>query len=161
MENENSSAPNNYQFSTLNSSFTAFEDVSPSAWYYNAVAWAEASGVVYGVGNGQFAPGNNITREQMAVIFFNYANFIGLELPTISTGTFADEGQISGWALQPVSAMFEAGIISGVGNNHFNPQGQGTRAEVATMLRNFMETVPFGPFAAATDDFAILGDEDE
>ena len=42
----------------------------------------------------------------------------------------------------------------------FNPQGQGTRAEVATMLRNFMEAVQFGPFAAGADDFAMLREED-
>jgi len=85
---------------------------------------------------------------------------MGLDLPTIRTGSFVDEAEISAWAQDAVNALFEAGVISGMGNNHFNPQGNGTRAEVATMLRNFMEAVQFGPFAVGTDDFAMLRDED-
>jgi len=116
--------------------------------------------LVSGIGNSQFAPNNNITREQMAVILNNFARHMGLDLPTIRTGVFVDEAEISAWAQDAVNALFEAGVISGMGNNHFNPQGNGTRAEVATMLRNFMEAVQFGPFAARTDDYAMLRDED-
>jgi len=57
-------------------------------------------------------------------------------------------------------ALFEAGVISGMGNKHFNPQGNGTRAEVATMPRNFMEAVQFRPFAVGVDDYAMLRNED-
>jgi len=137
-----------------------FTDVQDGAWYDNAVRWAAANGIVSGIGNSQFAPGNNITREQMAVILNNFARHMGLDLPTIRTGVFVDEAEISAWAQDAVNALFEAGVISGMGNNHFNPRGQGTRAEVATMLRNFMDAVRFGPFAAGTDDYAILRDED-
>jgi len=156
MENGNPT-PDNSQFSTLNSPFT---DIADTAWYHDAVAWAAANGIVSGIGNSQFAPSNNITREQMAVILNNFARHMGLDLPTIRTGTFVDEAEISAWAQEAVNALYEAGVISGMGNNHFNPQGQGTRAEVATMLRNFMEAVQFGPFAAGADDFAMLRDED-
>jgi len=137
-----------------------FTDVTDGIWYDNAVRWAAANGIVSGVGNNRFAPNDIITREQMAVLMFRYAEVMNLELPQLRTGVFADDAQISGWARAAVNAIFEAGIANGVGNNNFNPQGQGTRAQVATMLRNFMEAVQFGPFAAGTDDFAILRDED-
>jgi hypothetical protein len=55
--------------------------------------------------------------------------------------------------------MYEAGVVSGVGNNTFNPQAGGTRAEVATMLRNFMEATRTGPFGSDTNP-AMLRDED-
>jgi len=137
-----------------------FTDVTYGTWYDNAVRWAAANGIVSGIGNSQFAPNNNITREQMAVILNNFSRHMGLDLPTIRTGVFVDEAEISAWAQDAVNALYEAGVISGMGNNHFNPQGQGTRAEVATMLRNFMEAVRFGPFAAGADDYAMLREED-
>jgi len=128
----------------------AFTDVSSGAWYANAVNWAAANGIVSGIGNGNFAPGRNITRQEMAAILNRYADHMGLTLPTIRTGTFADEAEISAWARESVNALFEAGVISGVGDNRFNPQGNGTRAEVATMLRNFMDHGTSGNSTAAT-----------
>ena len=118
---------------------SAFSDVADGQWYANAVNWAAENGIVAGMGDGRFAPNASITREQMAQILNNYARFMGLELPSIRTGVFNDEEQISGWASQAVSTMFEAGIISGRGNGNFDPQGNATRAEVATLLRNFLE----------------------
>ena len=136
-----------------------FTDVTDGTWYDNAVRWAAANGIVSGIGNNQFAPNRNITRQEMAAILNRFADHMGLDLPTIRTGAFVDEAEISAWAQDAVNALFEAGVISGMGNNHFNPRGQGTRAEVATMLRNFMEATRTGPFAADTDP-AMLRDED-
>ena len=91
---------------------------------------------------------------------FGVTGLMGLDLPTIRTDVFVDEAEISAWAQEAVNALYEAGIISGVGDNRFNPRGYGTRAQVATLLRNFMDAVQFGPFAATTDDYAMLRDED-
>jgi len=132
-----------------------FTDVENGRWHTAAVTWAAANGIVSGIGNGQFAPSNNITREQMAAILYRYAEHMGLTLPTIRTGTFADEAEISAWARESVNAMFEAGVLNGVGDNHFNPRGQGTRAEVATMLRNFMDATGHG-----TTDPAMPNDDE-
>ena len=118
-----------------------FTDVADGQWYADAVNWAAANGIVAGFGDGRFAPNDNITREQMAQILNNYARFMELELPSIRSGSFNDEAQISTWALQAVNAMFEAGIISGRGEGNFDPQGNATRAEVATLLRNFIEAI--------------------
>jgi len=116
-----------------------FEDVTYGAWYENAVRWAAASGIVLGTDDYEFAPGNNITREQMAVMLFNLAEYMGITLPQVRTGRFADNMSISAEARQAVNAMFEAGIISGDDDNVFNPQGNTTRAEMAEMLRNFIK----------------------
>ena len=89
-----------------------------------------------------FAPDTNINREQMAVIMANYAKKLGYDLPkTLQAVTFADNAQISSWAKDAVKAMQQAGILAGKANNRFDPKGTATRAEVATVLRRFVEIV--------------------
>jgi len=75
-------------------------DVMDGTWYADAVTWEAASSIVSGVGNDQFAPGSNLTREQMSVILWGYAEHMDLTLTQIRTGAFVDESQISVWALQ-------------------------------------------------------------
>jgi len=118
-----------------------FTDVEPNRWYTDGVNWAAANGIVVGYGDGRFGPSDDITREQMAVILNNYARFMGIELPSVRTGTFADDAAISSWAREAVNAMFEAEILSGRGGDIFGPRATATRAEVASMLRNFLKTV--------------------
>ena len=118
-----------------------FSDLPEDAWYAAAVNWAYENGVVSGVGNNLFAPNDEITREQMAVMLYNYAKFIGAELPKNREGVFADEDKISAWAKEAVSAMYAAEILNGKGLNDFDPQGKATRAEVATMFTRFIEAM--------------------
>ena len=124
----------------------AFADVADNVWYANAVNWAAANGIVSGFGDGRFGPGDDITREQMASILYRYAAYVILELPQTRIGAFNDEAQIGDWALHTVNAMFNAGVISGRGDGYFVPQGSATRAEVAALLRNFMEATQTEPF---------------
>jgi hypothetical protein len=116
----------------------AFGDVAEGNWYYGAVNWAAQSGIVNGVGGGLFAPDHNITREQMAVMLYNYANFMDRDLPRKRSGMFADEADISAWAKEAVNALYAASILSGRPGELFDPQGQATRAEVAAMLHRFI-----------------------
>jgi len=120
---------------------SAFVDVPDGRWYSDAINWAAATGIVSGFGDGRFGPNDDITREQMALILSNYARVMGYEFIGIRTGSFNDEALISAWALQAVNAMYNAGIINGRGNGDFDPQGNATRAEVATLLRNFLEVI--------------------
>ena len=120
----------------------SFDDVATSAWYANAIAWAANNGIVSGVGNNLFAPDVKITREQMAVMLYNYCTYKGIELAAIrDTGSFADANTVSDWAAEAVQAMYRAGILSGKGEGIFDPTGTATRAEVAQMLMNFMEAI--------------------
>jgi len=94
-------------------------------------------GVVTGVGNGNFAPNSGLTREQAAVMLARLAEVIGQPL-TPSTPTFADNTQISSWAIGAVGQIQAAGIMGGVGNNQFSPQGDYTREQsIITILRMF------------------------
>ena len=119
-----------------------FTDVKADAYYAPYVNWAAQTGIVEGVTAITFAPDTNINREQMAVIMANYAKKLGCDLPkTLQAVTFADNAQISSWAKDAVKAMQQAGILAGKANNRFDPKGTATRAEVATVLRRFVEIV--------------------
>ncbi len=110
-----------------------FSDVEPDAWYTKAVTWAQENSIVSGYGNGKFGTNDNIRREDIAAIFWRYAG-----RPTVGRDAeFADMAQVSGYALEAVDWARAKGIISGKGNNRFDPKGYATRAEVATILMNF------------------------
>ena len=120
----------------------SFTDVAEGLWYSEAVRWAASEGVVTGVGDGSsFAPTGAITREQMAVMLYRYAQYKGYDV-TGSAGLsgYADADSVSSWAEYAVAWAVDAGLISGVGNNTLNPQGSATRAEIATILMRFVET---------------------
>ena len=119
-----------------------FTDVKADAYYAPYVNWAAQTGIVTGVTATTFAPDTNINREQMAVIMANYAKKLDYDLPqTLKAVTFADNANISSWAKDAVKAMQQAGILAGKVNNRFDPKGTATRAEVATVLRRFVEIV--------------------
>lgn len=119
-----------------------FTDVKADAYYAPYVNWAAQTGIVEGVTAITFAPDTNINREQMAVIMANYAKKLGYDLPrTLKAVTFADNANISSWAKDAVRAMQQAGILAGKNGNKFDPKGTATRAEVATVLRRFVEII--------------------
>ena len=119
-----------------------FTDVKADAYYAPYVNWAAQNGIVEGVTATTFAPDTNINREQMAVIMANYAKKLGYTVPkTLEAVTFVDNASISSWAKEAVKSMQQAGILAGKTNNRFDPAGTATRAEVATVLRRFVEIV--------------------
>ena len=119
-----------------------FTDVKEDAYYAPYVNWAAKTGVVSGTTDTAFAPDININREQMAVIMKNYATKLGYTIPkTLEVVNFADSAGISSWAKEAVKSMQQAGILAGKTNNCFDPAGTATRAEVATVLRRFVEIV--------------------
>jgi len=94
-------------------------------------------GVVTGVGGGNFAPNDTITREQAAVMIARLANAMRRPLP-LASATFADNADISSWAIEGVGQVQGVGIMGGVGNNVFAPRGMYTREQsIITMLRLF------------------------
>ena len=113
-----------------------FSDVSTDAWYSGAVAWAAERGIVSGYGNGLFGPGDNITREQLAVILWRYA---GEPAATNKELHFNDANEVSGYALDALCWAVENGIVNGKGGGILDPRGQATRAQVAQMLMNYLK----------------------
>lgn len=118
---------------------SGFTDVPADAWYSAAVAWAKEAGVVSGISETAFAPNQPITREQMATILYSYANAQVGEDAKTALAAFTDAGNISSYATVPMSWAVEQGLLSGVGNQTLEPQGVATRAQVATILRQFLK----------------------
>ena len=114
----------------------AFADVNNSAWYAEGVAWAADQGIVGGYGNGRFGPNDNITREQLAVMLWRYA---GEPTPPNLRLNFADADNVSNWAETAMRWAVDKGIINGKGNGILDPGGWATRAEVAQVLKNYLE----------------------
>lgn len=121
------------------SGFTDMQSANPALPY---IEWAVKNGVVQGIGNSQFGPDRQITREQMAVMMVNYAKATGYQLPVSRQAiTFADDAIISSWGKEAVKAIQQTGIMVGKNNSLFGPQDNATRAEASTILRRFVELV--------------------
>ena len=116
-----------------------FIDVDDSAWYMTAVEWAVDKGIVNGVGDSQFNPEANVTREQMAVMLSNYIKYKQYLLPMGTMAAFNDESSISSWAFEAVKMIQSSGIVSGRPGNIYDPSGMATRAEVATIFARFVD----------------------
>ncbi|GEM_PF-1667508 len=122
---------------------SGFSDVKAGAWYYDAVTWAAQKGIVKGMGGGLFKPEAGITREQLAAILYNYANFMGYdtsEYPDTNSFSFDDASSISDYALSALKWASASGLFEGNGGK-LDPQGKATRAQVAVILMRMMERV--------------------
>ena len=115
-----------------------FLDVPDGKYYSESVTWAAQNGVVNGFGNGQFKPGTNVTREQLAKMLYNYAEMLGLDTSgRADLTTFKDGTQVSNYAKEPMRWAVANGILSGTATGKLKPRSNATRAEVAKMLLNF------------------------
>ena len=121
----------------------SFADVASNDWFADAVTWASANGIVNGYSAAQFAPGDPVTREQLALILYGYAQIRGYNTTQggMSIREFSDYGAISDWALEAMDWAVNAGLLSGKGNGVLDPAGTATRAEVAQILMNFSENI--------------------
>ena len=126
-----------------------FTDVPNGKWYTDAVAWAAENGVVNGVGDGKFEPDGSVTREQMATILYRYAQKTGIDTSKhTELSAFPDASRVSAYARTPMQWIVAEGVIGGSrenGQDWLNPQGNATRAEVATILMRFIENVAKRP----------------
>lgn len=121
---------------------SGFADVAEGAWYADAVAWAAEHGIVSGVGGGAFTPGGTITREQLAVMLYRYAQYKGYDVSkTADLSGYADQDKLSDWAAQAVQWACGSGLMNGRSAAQLAPEGTLTRAEAATMLKAFCENV--------------------
>lgn len=111
-----------------------FQDVASTAYYAGAVAWAVQAGIVTGVTADTFQPERSITRQDMALMLYRYGLYLGLELPAAGSLAFSDQSAIGAYAWTAVSAMQQAGIVTGYPDGSFQPQGETSRAEAAVLL---------------------------
>ena len=126
-----------FQYDDQTGYVTGFSDVDGKMYYAKAIAWAKATGIVNGYGDGTFAPDANITREEFAAMLSNYAAKLGDDVDGAEAdlSSFADAGQISDWAEQAVEWAVANEVM---GNGGFiAPTNTITRAEVAAMAVNY------------------------
>lgn len=112
----------------------SFSDTDAGEWYSNAVAWCAEHEYIGGYDDGRFGINDPVTREQFATILWRYAG----QPEAGKAADFADEASISGYAQTAVDWARFSGILNGRENNLFAPGDSATRAEAATILRNFM-----------------------
>jgi hypothetical protein len=110
------------------------------AYYTGYLAAAKRLSISKGVGNNLFAPGNNITRQEMFTLLYNALKVInripqGTSAKTLSS--FTDKDSIAPWAEEAMDHLLKAGAISG-SNGRLNPQNTSTRAEMAQVLYNLL-----------------------
>lgn len=119
-----------------------FSDVPADQYYSGPVAWAAANGVVGGYGDGRFGPNNPVTREQMAVILQGYAKLNGKDVSKrADLSGFTDAGQISDYAVEAMRWANAEGLVNGTSPTTLTPRGTATRAQAATLFRNFSENI--------------------
>ena len=112
-----------------------FSDVTAGAWYCDAIAWAASEGIVAGYGDGRFGPDDIVTREQLAAVFYRYAQKKGLDTSkTADLNVYSDAGQISLWALDAVNWANAEGMMQGRTAEKFEPQAAASLGEAANML---------------------------
>ena len=112
-----------------------FSDVA-AGWYHDAVAWASETGLVNGYGNGQFGTDDPVTREQLVAILWRSAGSVAA---TGDVEPFADQSDISEYALSAVAWARQKGLVGGRAGNLFDPRAGATRAEVATILTHLSQ----------------------
>ena len=119
----------------------SFPDVAAGSWYAAPAAWASHNGIITGYDSGLFGSGDPVTREQIAAILWRAEGS-----PDAGAGAdFADEDQIASYASTAVDWVRASGIMGGKENNRFDPKGNATRAEVATILMNYTQAETVTP----------------
>ena len=127
------------------SGVSSYKDVQTGKWYSAAVEWARVSGLSDGYGNGCFGLNDNVTREQLAVMMWGLAEYLDMESVITNTSEddtdlsrFSDLSGVHRWALPAIKWAYRNGIISGDDQNRLRPRGSATRAEMAVMVKRFV-----------------------
>lgn len=114
-----------------------FTDIPDGEWYTQGTIWAAGVGVVSGMGDGSFAPRQNVTRQQIAVMLYNYAEKTGRTVNAAGDlSVFWDHAAVASWSQDAMSWAVGAGILNG-SDGALLPGDSATRAQVAAMLHRF------------------------
>lgn len=117
---------------------SGFMDVPEDAYYAGYVGWAARSGIVAGVSDSVFEPERGISRQEICTIVHRYLVWKDVSLQAVPSAQFADDAQIAEWAKESVYVCRSAGIVSGVGDNHFAPNVAARRCEAAQIFKNLL-----------------------
>lgn len=135
---------------------TRFVDVKPGSWYYKSIVYAVSNGLMNGVGDSKFEPEEGMTRAMLVTVLWRYEGS-----PKQRPSTFSDvrRGQ---WYSEAVSWAAKNGIVTGVGDNKFEPDTQITREQIATILYRYAQkkradTSARGSLSAFPDNGKVNG----
>ena len=118
----------------------SFTDVEAGKWYADAITWTAENGIFAGYGKDKFGPDDPITREQLAAIFYRYADYKGYDLTVKGNlDKFKDADKITDYAKTAMQWAVGSGLVKGKSGNLLDSQGTATRAEIAAMLHRFIE----------------------
>ena len=118
----------------------SFTDVEAGKWYADAITWTAENGIFAGYGKDKFGPDDPITREQLAAIFYRYADYKGYDLTVKGNlDKFKDADKITDYAKTAMQWAVGSSLVKGKSGNLLDPQGAATRAEIAAMLHRFIE----------------------
>jgi len=116
-----------------------FADVDMSAYYANAVVWAQQNGIVKGISETEYAPEMSVTREQLATVMFRYAQFKGMDTVTAEENLgFNDVSDISDWAVAAMNWGVGRDYIFGRTEGVIAPKVAATRAEIAAFIHRYI-----------------------
>lgn len=117
---------------TVLARFDGQDTTGGAVWYDKAMAWAKENGISDGSN-----PDGNITREQFATMLWRYAGSPAVS--GMALNEFGDSASVNGYAVDAMRWAVSSGIIGGTDAGLLMPQGNATRAQVATMLMRFVE----------------------
>lgn len=119
-----------------------FTDLAAGRYYYNAVVWANSEGVVSGYPDKTFKPNAPISRQELVTILRKVAEINKKDLSADKTlDEFKDKDSINNYAKESMKWAYSHGLISGMGDQTLNPKGTATRAQVATIMMAYLETL--------------------
>lgn len=116
-----------------------FTDCKDTAYYANAVLWAFQNEIVTGRGETTFEPLSNLTRQEMAVILYNYMKYKGADEVTEPELSYSDADKVASWATAAVAYCTQTELMNGVTAETFDPAGSANRAMGATVLVRIAE----------------------
>ena len=119
-----------------------FEDVADGQWFTETIRWAVSQNIMAGMGDGTFGPNDPVTREQLAVILYNYSVYKGYDVTAKGNlSSFTDASRISSWASKAMQWANGAKLMNGNGDGTINPTGNTKRCEFAAMIMKFCEKI--------------------
>ncbi len=119
-----------------------YSDVDAEAWYGDAVYWARVNGVATGYEDNTFRPNKAVTREELAQMLYNYAQYKKIILPAMGDlSKFPDGDKVSSWAQTAMKWATGLGVINGYEDSTLRPGGSTTRAEAASMILGLAATL--------------------
>ena len=127
---------------------SSFSDIRVGSWYHAPAEWANSIGVANGIGEGAFGPKNTITRQELALMLYKYAQYKGMDVATdgsVDMSAYPDNSTASSWATTALEWSVQNGLISGVANGNetiLSPKGTATRAMVAQIMVKYLALDP-------------------